>query len=132
MAEIKTRDRVEFESVVRRTDVQLSKPFSTGLGDETVRALVTSSGSVILTPVSGDDIISTVVVTSDETDVVELSFGDLWKTIKAVAGAVLDAIKDQKGDTKGGDCSGSVNVTVNVTGTGSIGSLTVDAKACQQ
>jgi hypothetical protein len=132
MGEIRARDGVEFEPVVRRTDVQLSKPFPTGVGDDMVRAMLTSGGSVVLTPLSGDDIISTVVVTSDETDVVELSFGDLWNTIKTVAGLVLDAIKDQKGDDKGGDCGGTVNVTVNVMGTGNIGSIKVDAKACQQ
>ena len=130
MAEIRSRDHVEFEPVVRRTDVQLTKPFS--VGDEMVRALFTSTGRAVLTPVSGDDLISTVVVVSDEDDVVELSFGEIWQAAKAIATAIVDVVTGGGGGGGGGDCKGNVNITVNVTGGGSVGSVNVNANNCQQ
>jgi hypothetical protein len=66
--------------VRRLGDVQLSQPIRTGDGGELIRALFTTSGAVVLSPVGSESPVdSMVVTTTDEVDVMELSFGDIWK-----------------------------------------------------
>jgi hypothetical protein len=66
--------------VRRLGDVQLSQPIRTGEGDEMIRALFTTSGAVVLSPVGSESPVdSMVVTTTDDVDVMELSFGDIWK-----------------------------------------------------
>ena len=61
--EARTRKELEFEHVARLTDVQLTKPFPIGDGDEMTRALFTTTEAIVLTPVGADDIVDSITVT---------------------------------------------------------------------
>jgi hypothetical protein len=67
--------------VRRLGDVQLSQPIRTCDVGELIRALFTTSGAVVvLSPVGSESPVDSMVVpTTDDVDVMELSFGDIWK-----------------------------------------------------
>lgn len=86
---------MEFEPVPARSDVRVSKKFTTP-DDDHIRVIHTVGGDAILTGVGEEEgLLDSVTVTGDEETISHAKksvWGRIWRKVKAAVGAVVDAV----------------------------------------